>query len=155
MFFFRKIYVHFVWNAFRMPEIGCTQWLWIQSIRWINIYCYKFYMLVWLTNLFSMADALQYFRCWVFSAHCFFPFLSFALLSIPFHVVSNGLSAITSVIVIVALRCAAHLCSSLEKCEFHTKMNWNRLRIHILRRTLLIIRVHIYLFLLLRQRLCK
>lgn len=59
----------------------CTQWLWIQCIRWINIYCYKFYMLVWLTNSFSIANALQYFRM-SFLRNCFFVWL-FLFVSSP------------------------------------------------------------------------
>lgn len=53
----------------------CTQWLWIQCIRWINIY--KFYMLVWLTNSFSIANALQYFRMsFLGTSHLLFRFVS-------------------------------------------------------------------------------
>lgn len=58
----RKIYCHFIWArekeyTFIYVRCGVRAWMWkewLQSIRRINIYCYKFYMLVWLTNLFTM-----------------------------------------------------------------------------------------------------
>lgn len=90
----------------------CAQWLWIQCIRWINIYCYKFYMLVWLTNSFSIANALQYFRMsFLGTSHLLlclaFPFRLFTINSII-------------VICIAALRCSVSYWI-LEKCDFTRK----------------------------------
>lgn len=99
----------------------------LQSIRWINIYCYKFYMHVWLTNLFSMANAPQYFL------HRFLPFCALLLI----HLHSLPLSTL-----FIPPVCA---CPSV-KCEFTRKMNWNRLQIHILRRYGWLLYVHFICF---------
>lgn len=59
-----------------VPEWTSSMREWIQSIRWINIYCYKFYMHVWLTNLFSMANVRAIFSvgfsCYAFAPECEF-----------------------------------------------------------------------------------
>lgn len=84
-------------------------------------------MHVWLTNLFSMANAPQYFL------HRFLPFCALLLI----HLHSLPLSTL-----FIPPVCA---CPSV-KCEFTRKMNWNRLQIHILRRYGWLLYVHFICF---------